>query len=170
MNKSEKAVSLNRKSRHKEKVFLCLSFAKNEKSKICKNEQAGFWTWSEILSLSLSFTLTCTFTRVRFAHLNKLTLSLPLSLKGQWRLLPTPEIRSSNPVIGKSYLQSNNLKLYWKDENSTVHPRLVTLYLNQMGLQCYFPLAKCGSTFISQFYKQPTIVNYNCWVVIQVIF
>ena len=108
--------------------------------------------------LSLSFTLTCTFTRVRFAHLNKLTLSLPLSLKGQWRLLPTPEIRSSNPVIGKSYLQSNNLKLYWKDENSTVHPRLVTLYLNQMGLQCYFPLAKCGSIFISQFYKQPTIV------------
>ena len=35
---------------------------------------------------------------------------------GEW-LLPLPEIRGSNPVVGKFYLLSTVLKPYWKDEN-----------------------------------------------------
>ena len=33
------------------------------------------------------------------------------------RLLPNPEIRSSNLVNGKFYLTSTALNLYWKDDN-----------------------------------------------------
>ena len=35
---------------------------------------------------------------------------------GEW-LLPLPEIRGSNPVVGKFYLLSTVLKPYWKDKN-----------------------------------------------------
>ena len=33
------------------------------------------------------------------------------------RSLPTPEVRSSNPVISKMYMEQCYCQLYWKDEN-----------------------------------------------------
>ena len=33
------------------------------------------------------------------------------------RLLPIPEVRGSNPVIGKNLYWTSYCQLYWKDEN-----------------------------------------------------
>ena len=54
------------------------------------------------------------------------------------RSLPTPEIRSSNPVIGKIYMY---YQLYWKDENklkkSPGMPKFKKRNLNQAEYQCW---------------------------------
>ena len=46
----------------------------------------------------------------------------------QWS--PTSEIRDTDPVIGKNYLLSAVLKLYWKDENKEKRQRMAHFLKN----------------------------------------
>ena len=47
------------------------------------------------------------------------------------QLLPTPEIRASNPVIGKFYSLSTVLQ-YWKDENIEKEVGIVPIFSKKM--------------------------------------
>ena len=46
------------------------------------------------------------------------------------RLLPIPEVRGSNPVIGKIYWTFVYCQLYWKDENKEKRGREWPIFQN----------------------------------------